>query len=195
MKAKRTAKRKVPTKAKSPVKSNAPSRAARSAKAKSATKVKPPRKPLSQRQKISRVCSRAKNLGVVHFMVMPIEELQLSVRLAKFPRSAVLPSLFALAEHENMHARRVAFRAFHRMEAWDDPRVFEVLLRGLADPEGWVRYDAAWALGDSGTQDPRVLAALKKLARGAKRDHDISDDNASAASQAAESLAMLRKAR
>src|SRR6187455_580429 len=101
MKAKPRAKAKPQAKAKSRVRAKAPSTSTRPAKAKSAAKVKGPRKPLTQRQKIGRICSRAKNLGVVHFIVMPLEELQLSVRLSKFPRSVVLPSLLALAEHEN----------------------------------------------------------------------------------------------
>jgi len=124
---------------------------------------------------------------------MPIDEIELGVKLSQQPRRAVIPSLLMLSEHENMHARRVAFGALRRLEAWNHPRVFEVFLRGVSDPEGWVRYDAAWALGDSRTTDRRAIAALEALARGARPDPDLSDGDARAASQAAESLASLRQ--
>ena len=42
--------------------------------------------------------------------------------------------------------------------------MFDVFLRGMSDPKGWVRYDAAWALGESRTTDPRAIAALELLA-------------------------------
>ena len=143
--------------------------------------------------KIARLCADAQALGAITGVVMPIDEIQLGAKLSEQPRRAVIPSLLALSEHDNMHARRVAFGALRRMEAWNHPRVFEVFLRGLSDPEGWVRYDAAWALGDSRTTDGRALAALETLARGARPDPDLSDGDARAASQAAESLASLRQ--
>jgi HEAT repeat protein len=83
--------------------------------------------------------------------------------------------------------------ALRRMEAWDDPRALDAFVRGLDDPEGWVRYDAAWALGDSGTHDHRALAGLTKLARTALPNPPLSDGNARAAGQAAESLGKLRQ--
>ncbi len=158
-----------------------------SAKAKS----RPPKHQLAA--KIARLCADARALGMITGIVMPIDEIQLGVKLSEQPRRAVIPSLLALSQDANMHARRVAFGALRRMEAWDDPRVFDVFLRGMSDPKGWVRYDAAWALGDSRTTDPRAIAALETLARGARPDPDLSDAKARAASQAAESLASLRQ--
>ncbi len=166
-------------------------------KARPKAKVKPRVKADRTKQrlaaKIARLCADAQALGVLTGFVMPIDEIELGVKLSRQPRRAVIPSLLALSQHENMHARRVAFGALRRLEAWNHPRVFEVFLRGVADPEGWVRYDAAWALGDSRTSDPRAMAALAALARGARPDPDLSDGDARAASQAAESLASLRQ--
>jgi HEAT repeat protein len=135
---------------------------------------------------------KAEELGVATGIVMPIDEIQLGFRLSEQPRRSVLPKLLVLAGHGNMHARRIALTAMRRMEAWDDPLVLDAFVRGLADPEGWVRYDAAWALGDSGTGDARALAGLAKLAKGAASTPPLSDGAARAASQAAESLARLR---
>jgi len=81
--------------------------------------------------------------------------------------------------------------ALRHMEAWEDQRVLNLFIASLEDPAGWCRYDAAWALGESGTGDPRALAGLRKLARGAQSDPPLSDGAARAKSQAAESLARL----
>lgn len=163
-----------------------------SAKVTARPKAKAPPATQQLAAKIARLCADARALGTINGIVMPIDEIQLGVKLSEQPRRAVLPSLLALSQDANMHARRVAFGALRRMKAWNDPRVFDVFLRGMSDPQGWVRYDAAWALGDSRTSDARALAALAALARGARPDPDLSDANARAASQAAESLASLR---
>jgi hypothetical protein len=143
--------------------------------------------------KIARLCAAARKLGTITGVVMPIDELRLGVKLSEQPRPTVIPSLLALSEDANMHARRVAFTALRHMQAWNDSRVFDAFLRGMSDPKGWVRYLAAWALGDSRTTDPRALAALEALAQGARPDYNISDGEASAAARAAESLASLRQ--
>jgi HEAT repeat protein len=142
--------------------------------------------------KIERLLKRARTLGVKTGFVMPIDEIRLGYELAKQPRRSAIPKLLDLAEDKNMHARRVAFSALHHLKAWDDPPVLELFVRGLRDPEGWVRYDAAWALGDSGTGDKGALSGLKKLARSATDKPDLSDGGARAAFQAAESLLKLR---
>jgi hypothetical protein len=177
LKARSKAKAKVRPKAKATVK----------AKVRTKAKATPTRQQLAAT--IARLCAAARVTGIV----MPIDEIQLGVELSEQPRRAVIPSLLALSQDANMHARRVAFGALRRMKAWNDPRVFDVFLRGMSDPKGWVRYDAAWALGDSRTTDPRAIAALEALARGARPDPDLSDAKARAASQAAESLASLRQ--
>ena len=160
------------------------------AKAKAKAKVTPKRK---RPDPTERLLKQARGLGLDSF-VMPIDEIQLGFKLAARPRASVLPKLLVLAGDPNMHARRIALSAFRRMNAWDDPRVLERLLRGLEDPAGWVRYDAAWALGDSGTNDARVIAGLRKLARRAVPNPALGDGDARAASQAAESLAKLTSA-
>jgi HEAT repeat protein len=143
---------------------------------------------------IDRLLRKAEALGVATGIVMPIDEIQLGFRLSEQPRRTAIPKLLVLAGHDNMHARRVALTALRRMEAWDDEQVLEAFVHGLGDPEGWVRYDAAWALGDSGTSDRRALVGLTKLAKNALPVPPLSDGAARAASQAAESLAKLRKA-
>jgi hypothetical protein len=182
-----------PAKAKPTAKLKARPKAKPRAKLKARAKAKA--RPTTQQlaAKIARLCADARALGMVTGIVMPIDEIQLGVKLSEQPRRAVIPSLLALSQDANMHARRVAFGALRRMKAWNDPRVFDVFLRGMSDPKGWVRYDAAWALGDSRTTDPRAIAALEALARGARPDPELSNANARAASQAAESLASLRQ--
>ena len=144
-------------------------------------------------QVITGLMRKAQALGTLTGIVMPFDEIQLGVQLSEQPRADAIPVLLELALHANMHARRVAFAALHRMNAADDPRVVEVFLRGLEDSEGWVRYDAAWALGDSGTRDRRAMSALELLAKDAPANPDLSDGNQQAAARAAESLAALRK--
>ena len=163
-------------------------------KPKKAPKKKAPKKKAAARGSttIDRLLRKAEALGVATGIVMPIDEIQLGFKLSAQPRRTAIPKLLVLAEHENMHARRVALSALRRMEAWDDARVFDAFLRGRGDGEGWVRYDAAWALGDSGTEDKRAIAGLTKLARGALANPPLSDGDARAAAQAAESLATLR---
>ena len=152
------------------------------------------RKPTTKRRAVDpteRLLRKARELGVKSFVVMPIDEIQLGFKLSKRPRDAVLPKLLTLARDNNMHARRIALSALRHMEAWDDPRVLDLFVSSLEDPEGWCRYDAAWALGDSGTRKPLALAGLRKLARGSQGNPDLSDGDARAKSQAAESLAKL----
>jgi HEAT repeat protein len=156
---------------------------------------KKPKERASSVSAADRLIRKAQALGVATGIVMPIDEIEIGMKLAKQPRKTAIPKLLDLAEHENMHARRVALSALRRMEAWDDARVFDAFLHGLTDAEGWVRYDAAWALGDSDTKDKRALTALTKLARKALPNPPLSDGAARAASQAAESLAKLRAGR
>lgn len=156
-------------------------------------KAKPKKKKKkSAEDEIARLVKKARALGPI---VMPFDEIRLGAALAKQPRRSVLGALLALADDPNMHARRVALGALHRLAAWDDPRVMDLLVAKLGDPEGWVRYDAAWALGDSATTDARAIAGLKKLARGAKKDPPLSDGDERAKAEAAEALEKLGAAR
>jgi HEAT repeat protein len=122
---------------------------------------------------------------------MPIDEIRLGFKLSQQPRKTAVPSLLHLATDGNMHARRVAVTALRRLEAWDDPAVHACFVQALEDPAGWVRYDAAWGLGESRTKDPQALAALAKLAEGALDNPPLSDGDERAKKQAKDSLAQL----
>jgi HEAT repeat protein len=140
-----------------------------------------------------RLLRKARALGVKSLVVLPFDEIRLGVQLSERPRAVVLPKLLTLAEDGNMHARRIAFAALQRMEAWDDPHVLDLFVRGLDDPEGWVRYDAAWALGESRTTDPRAIAGLRKLGQKKRSTAQVSEGAAEAVARARESLAELER--
>ena len=165
----------------------------RASRKKRATRVKPAKNTAKRRGSdiTARLLRQARELGVKSFIVMPIDEIQLGFKLARRPRASVVPKLLELAEHSNMHARRIALSALRHMKAWDHPGVLELFVRALGDAQGWVRYDAAWALGASGTSDARAIAELRKLARDALDDPPLDDDDAQAATRAKESLAQL----
>jgi HEAT repeat protein len=135
----------------------------------------------------------AESEALPHFLY-PIEIFERANALARLPHSrALIEALLALAAHENPHARRVALIAIRHRKPWKQPGVIDALVAALADPEGWVRYDAAWALGESGIANKAVVAGLRALTKGAKKVEDISDADAQARAQAAESLAALLK--
>jgi HEAT repeat protein len=139
---------------------------------------------------LERIIAEAKALP--HFL-MPIEIFSRARAIADLPSSPSLTeAVLSLAEFEpNPHARRVALIAIRFRGDFSDSRIVALLVRALKDPAPWVRYDAAWALGDSGHATENVLAGLRELARGAKKDPELSDGDARAKTQAAESLAKL----
>ncbi|MDX2014774.1 MAG: HEAT repeat domain-containing protein [Myxococcaceae bacterium] len=132
-------------------------------------------------------------------VIMPVEEIRLEVKLSELPGvGRRIKRLLAWTEHENFHVRRVGYHVIRRAKLFRSAGVTEALLRGLSDAEGWVRYDAAWALKERGLAEPAVLAALKRLAGKQKpvSDDDLSldidDDVLMARVQAANALTHLK---
>ena len=108
------------------------------------------------------------------FPIMPIEEALLSAKFAELPdQPKVVDRLIReLFDHENMHVRRIAIGACHRSQYFEAPGLRDALLRRLSDEEAWVRYDAAWAIGDAGYDDDETRSALKAAAGDAKLPED-----------------------
>src|ERR1043166_422181 len=100
--------------------------------------------------------------------IMPIEELRLAVAFAELPcREEVVTNLIGeLFDHQNMHVRRIAVIACRKSGAFGVPGLKEALTRKLADPEGWVRYDAAWAILEAKYDSSEIRACLAALADG-----------------------------
>ncbi|MEC5126833.1 HEAT repeat domain-containing protein [Verrucomicrobiales bacterium BCK34] len=100
------------------------------------------------------------------FPIMPIDEIRLSVEFAELPnQSKVIGRLIReLFDHDNMHVRRIAVNACRRSKHFDEPGLRDALLLRLSDEEAWVRYDAAWAIGDAGYDDDEIRSALKAAA-------------------------------
>lgn len=98
-------------------------------------------------------------------VVMPVEEVRLAAQLAELPdKGATLEALLTrLFDHENFHVRRVGVNAARRIGNFEHPGLMEALVRKVADPHAWVRYDAAWALKDSKSTRPDVIRALEVL--------------------------------
>jgi len=97
---------------------------------------------------------------------MPIDEIRLSVEFTELPNQPkVINRLISeLFDYDNMHVRRIAVNACRRSEHFDEPGLREALLQRLSDGEGWVRYDAAWAIGDAGYDDVEIRSGLKVAA-------------------------------
>jgi HEAT repeat protein len=136
-------------------------------------------------------------------VIMPIEEIRLEAKLAELPGiGRRIKRLLGWTSHENFHVRRVGYHVIRRAKLFHPAGVTEALLRGLSDPEGWVRYDAAWALQERGQPEPAVLRALQKLAGRQKPlsddeqlGIDIDDADLMARVQAANALAALKARR
>lgn len=100
------------------------------------------------------------------FPIMPIDEIRLAVAFAKLlAKEHVVERLIdEMFDDPNMHVRRIAVNACRRAKAFDAPMLKEALTRKLEDPEPWVRYDAAWAIGDAGYDCPRIRQLLSAIA-------------------------------
>src|SRR5262245_55827433 len=107
-------------------------------------------------------------------MIMPIEELHLSIAFASLPnRVKVVTRLISeLFDHQNMHVRRIAVNAARRSKAFDTPGLKEALTRRLSDPEPWVQYDAAWAIDEAGFDSPKIRKKLAAIAGDVKLPED-----------------------
>jgi hypothetical protein len=109
--------------------------------------------------------------------VMPVEIFALANDWAETSRGIVdggnvaYRELQALVGHPHRFVRRTAWQALRRIafrvEVANAAGALErLLLAGLEDAEGWVRYDAAWALADIGLDTPSLRTALRALAAG-----------------------------
>ncbi|MBL8922446.1 MAG: HEAT repeat domain-containing protein [Myxococcaceae bacterium] len=152
---------------------------------------------------MSIIALEARVLGLASkAVIMPVEEIRLSSELAAHPDATrSLPRILSWTTHQNFHVRRVAITTLRKMRAYGATGVLEALVRALGDAEGWVRYDAAWALRDRGGAEPEVIAALERLARGVpvpteqeEAQLDIDDEVLMARVEAARALASLRAA-
>ncbi len=104
---------------------------------------------------------RAVKLGEQRF-IMPIDEIRLASEFAALPdQHEVVPRLVReLFGHSNMHVRRIAVNAVRRSQEFDVPGLADALTRMLSDPEPWVRYDAAWAIGTGGFDSAEIRRLL-----------------------------------
>nr|CAP48572.1 putative integron gene cassette protein [uncultured bacterium] len=123
--------------------------------------------------RFNRLVRRSVALGN-SFPIMPIDEIRLSVEFAELPNQPkVIDRLIReLFDHENMHVRRIAVNACRRSEHFDEPGLRDALVRRLSDEEAWVRYDAAWAIGDAGYDDAEIRNGLRAAAGDAKLPGD-----------------------
>lgn len=99
----------------------------------------------------------------------------------------------------NAFVRRVIFGAFRQAgkkeyKSIDLPGILE---QGLSDPDDWVRYDAAWAIGALGIATFAILERLADIAQGFDenaydpRSFNPSDAAANAAKRAHDTLKLL----
>src|SRR5688572_14036933 len=91
-----------------------------------------------------------------HYPVAPILMARFAAEFGELPRpGAAIPRLLReLVNHPNPSMRRIGIHACRRIARFDAPGLREALLGRLTDPDPWVRYDAAWAIGDAGYDGP-----------------------------------------
>ena len=126
-----------------------------------------------QSDPFDRLSRNAKELGR-QTIIMPIDEIRLAHEFSILPdQPRIVGRLIAeLFDHENMHVRRIAVNASRRSGAFDTEGLQVALTRRLSDPEPWVRYDAAWAVGEAGYDSPEIRAALIEEAANCTPDDD-----------------------
>lgn len=112
--------------------------------------------------------------------VMPIDEIRMGTAFSKLPKPAevAVKLMSTLFQHDNFHVRRVAVQAWRRIGDPNVPGLREALMQALIDAEGWVRYDAAWAIRVLGYKDQKMLDALAVVASGAIYPKDEAELNA-----------------
>lgn len=146
---------------------------------------------------------KSERLGVDSPIVMPVEEIRLAVQLSELPdQPKIVARLMSeYFDHPNMHVRRIAINACRRSECFTVAGLDAALVRKLKDEEGWVRYDAAWAIGDAGFDGPMVRQALEVAAGDTKlpedavlREESRSDSDVAARVKAKEVLRCLEGA-
>jgi hypothetical protein len=99
---------------------------------------------------------------------------RLATEFAKIPdpTAVVTEILQKLMDHESSDVRRVAVGACGRIQAFDVPGLREALIKKLADPTAWVRFDAVYVIRDAEYDGSDVQKALTKLAKGVKLPED-----------------------
>src|SRR5262245_39173043 len=117
------------------------------------------------------------------YPVAPILMARFATEFSELPRpGAAIPRLLReLVHHPNASMRRIGISACRRIARFDAPGLREALLGRLSDTDPWVRYDAAWGIGDAGYDGPDVRAALATLAGNTRlpRDYERSRANPS----------------
>jgi hypothetical protein len=115
--------------------------------------------------------------------IMPIEIARLSVAFSELPRrrEVVTKLMSALFDHDSSDLRRIAIHACRRAKVFDVPGLQKALIEKLSDEDPWIRYDAAWTIGEAGYDGTEVRKALTKLAGKTKlpRDEIARDKNPS----------------
>lgn len=81
--------------------------------------------------------------------------------------------LAELVEHANPSGRRIGIHACPRAKQFQAAGLREALLRRLADPDPWVRYDAAWTVREAGYDGLDIREALGVLAAGVTLSDDL----------------------
>jgi HEAT repeat protein len=124
--------------------------------------------------RFSRLIRKSERLGVDSPIVMPVEEIRLAYLLSELPnKPKVVQRLMEnYFDHSNPHVRRIAINACRRSECFEVAGLTDALIRKLQDEWDWVRYDAAWAIGDAGYDSPIVREALQEAAGDTKLPED-----------------------
>ena len=106
--------------------------------------------------------------------VQGIDMARLALALAGLPRQEQVVGrvLAELVEHTNPSRRRIGIHACRRAKRFQAAGLRDALVRRLADPDPWVRYDAAWTIHEAGYDGPDVRAALDELAAGVSLSRD-----------------------
>lgn len=98
--------------------------------------------------------------------MLPMQMARLATEFAQSPNPSMIVAqlLRELFDHESSHVRRVAVLSCQRIREFQVPGLQEALVRKLADPDWWVRYDAARTIREAGYDDDQVRKALTLLA-------------------------------
>jgi len=98
--------------------------------------------------------------------VMPLDEIRLGSAFSELsePEKVAEMLLTTLFAHSNFHVRRVAIQAWRRIGITNVKGLREALLQALNDSQGWIVYDAAWAIAELGYDDVQILDSLKRVA-------------------------------
>ena len=97
--------------------------------------------------------------------VFPIKIISLSRKIADLEsRESAYRIIKQYECHPNFYVRRAALTAIRFMGEEAAKQFLDTLLQRTSDSEAWVRYDAAWALGETKIKDDRIPIALRSVA-------------------------------